>query len=373
MKYLFIAFGVLFAACTLRSQNPNCRPVIVARNGLSANLLPINTDADPETDGLGIRVKATDFVRSCSSPCGATSFKYRIRRAADGTGIPADSTLLFTCEELHQQEVEVWAIDPQGNVSYVTSYLDVQDNFKQCEKAVPPILPSCNQDGMAPTLLAIHGLALNIIPSPTGGTARVLASDFVFSKSDNCNGPIIQRIRKSGQGTGVPTTTALDFGCAELGQQEVEVWAGDLKGNWVYALSYVVLQDNDNSCDKFFEIGCSPDRIPVALEALNGLSAILGANGRVTLRVEDWVRKRTENCSVPVALRIRKVNNSLPGLPAPTSTTVEFTCEELGQQEVEIWSRDLAGNWSYTAAYVIVQDNAGVCGQMKGGASESRK
>lgn len=370
MQHLFFVFAILCLAPSLAAQNPNCRPVIVAYNGLATTLLPINTDADPETDLIGVRVKATDFIRYCSSPCGAKGFQYRIRKVGEGVGFPADSTVLFTCEEQFTQEVEIWASDPQGNMAFVLVYIVIQDNLEKCNGQVQPILPNCSSDAMRPTLLALHGLSANIVPSATGGTARVAASDLVLSRNDNCPGPIPLRIRKSGQGTGVPTTASVSFNCNELGVQEVEIWTGDLQKNWTYVNTYVFVQDNGlNSSDcKVATPGCSPDKIPMAIELLNGLAVNIAASGRVKLRATDWLRKRTDNCSVPVALRISKTwdETSAP----PMGTEVEFTCAELGQQEVKVWSRDLAGNWSYAVSYVIVQDSYGSCGQMKSNRSD---
>ncbi len=369
MQHLFFAFLLLSFAHSIAAQNPNCRPTIVVHNGLAATLQPLNTDADPETDMVGIRVKATDFLRSCTTACGVTDFKYRIRKVGNGSGIPADSTVLFTCADMGTQEVEVWAIDPQGNADFALTYILVQDNLGQCGAPVQLLLPGCSSDVMRPTLLTINGLSTNIVPSATGGTARVSAGDLVLSRTDNCSNSIPLRIRKRGQGTDVPTTTSVSFNCTELGIQEVEVWAGDLKKNWTYAITYVFVQDNGlNGSDcKVVTPGCSPDLTPMAIELLNGLSVNIGASGRVKLRAEEWLRKRTDNCSVPVSLRIRREGDLL------LNTTGEFDCSSLGTQEIEIWSRDLAGNWSFAKSYVIVQDNIGNCGQMKSRSTEPKK
>jgi len=114
MRHLLLAFTFLHFAGFLAAQNPACRPVIITQNGLAAPLAPLNTDADPETDEIGLVLKATDFLRSCHSPCGATSFQYRIRRVGFGTafGVPQDTTVRFDCADLGAKEVELWAIDP---------------------------------------------------------------------------------------------------------------------------------------------------------------------------------------------------------------------------------------------------------------------
>lgn len=368
MRHLILAFALFCLAYPLTAQNPNCLPVLIARNGLAATLLPLNHDADPETDVVGIRVKATDFVRFCTSPCGNDEFEYRIRKinVGWGTSIPADTAVLFTCNDLGVQELEIWAVDQQGNASYALTYINVQNNLGQCSQPpAQPILSSCSPDVMRPTLLVHNGLAINLLPSATGGTARVSPGDFVLSRADNCAGPIRLRIRKAGQGTGVPTATSLSFNCADLGTQPVDIWAGDSKGNWTFATTYVVVQDNgilESDCKKILPT-CSPDQIPAAVELLDGLTANVGANGQVEMRAEYWLRRRTDNCGTPAIFRIRK---AYTGTGAPTSNTVKFDCSNLGQQEVEIWSRDLADNWSFTRSYVIVQDNLGHCGPIQG-------
>jgi len=229
----------------------------------------------------------------------------------------------------------------------------------------------CQPDGLAPALVLHNGLAVNIAPSVTGGAARVLASDFVASKADNCSNSVRLRIRRAGMGTGVPATNALTFTCSDLGFPEVEIWAGDLKGNWTRAITYAFVQDNEvsgSNC-KVLASDCASDQIPATMEILNGITAPIGANGRLSLRVEEWMHKRTDNCGISVALRIRRPEWGAEGTP-PTTTQVEFTCSDLGTQEVEIWSRDLAGNWGYVQSYVIVQDNSGSCGQMQGDAED---
>lgn len=74
MRHLLLTFTILHFAGFLAAQNPNCRPVIIAQNGLAAPVAPLNTDADPEADEIGLVLKVTDFLRSCYSSCGATSF-----------------------------------------------------------------------------------------------------------------------------------------------------------------------------------------------------------------------------------------------------------------------------------------------------------
>jgi hypothetical protein len=41
---------------------------------------------------------------------------------------------------------------------------------------------------------------------------------------------------------------------------------------------------------------------------------------------------------------------------------VTYTCDDLGQQPVEIWVTDAAGNQDFCETFIVVQDNMGVCG-----------
>jgi hypothetical protein len=367
MRHLLLAFTLLHFAGFLAAQNPNCRPIIIARHGLAAPVAPLNTDADPEAEELGLVLKATDFLRSCYSPCGAASFQYRIRRAGFGTvvGVPQDSTVRFDCANVGSNEVELWAVDPQGNAAFAQTYVIVQDEQNLCDLPPQSFSTGCQPDGLAPSFVLHNGLAVNITPSASGGSARVLASDFVASRADNCSNFVRFRIRKLGAGTGVPATNSVTFTCQDVGFQEVEVWAGDLKGNWTRAITYALVQDtgiNGSDC-KVLASDCASDQIPATLEILNGFCVPIGVSGKVSMRVEEWLHKRTDNCGPSVALRIRKAGTAEG---PPTSTQVEFACVDLGTREVEIWSRDLAGNWGYVLTYVIVQDNLGACGQMQG-------
>ena len=64
--------------------------------------------------------------------------KYGIRKCGTGTGFPADSdgnpitNVVFTCDEVGTQCVELWAIDLAGNADYCETYVIVQDNAGNC-------------------------------------------------------------------------------------------------------------------------------------------------------------------------------------------------------------------------------------------------
>jgi len=115
------------------------------------------------------------------------------------------------------------------------------------------------KDCKAPTVVCINGLAVNIMPT---GMIPMWASDFLKYTEDNCT-PVSKLkigIRKVGQPDGQGNTTgfprdaagnpqtSVNFTCAELGQQEVELWSIDLAGNADFCKTYIIIQDNNGNC-----------------------------------------------------------------------------------------------------------------------------
>ncbi|MEZ4965899.1 MAG: HYR domain-containing protein [Saprospiraceae bacterium] len=116
------------------------------------------------------------------------------------------------------------------------------------------------KDCKAPTVVCLNGLSVNIMPTQM---VQLWASDFLQYAEDNCTPPtatvpgpnqLVFAIRKAGQGTGFPTNpdgspqTNVVFTCAELGTQEVELWAMDMAGNADFCQTTVDVQDNLGNC-----------------------------------------------------------------------------------------------------------------------------
>ncbi|HMX41290.1 MAG TPA: hypothetical protein PKD78_13220, partial [Saprospiraceae bacterium] len=109
------------------------------------------------------------------------------------------------------------------------------------------------KDCKAPTVVCKNGLSVNIMPT---GMISMWASDFLQYTEDNCTPS--QRIgigiRKAGSGTGFPVDalgnplTSVTYTCADIGQQEVELWGIDLAGNADFCQTYIIVQDNAGIC-----------------------------------------------------------------------------------------------------------------------------
>ncbi len=109
------------------------------------------------------------------------------------------------------------------------------------------------KDCKAPTVVCLNGLSVNIMPTQM---IQLWVTDFLQYAEDNCT-PVNQlkyAVRKSGTGTGFPLDaqgqpiTNVVFTCADLGTQQVELWAIDASGNADYCETYVIVQDNNGNC-----------------------------------------------------------------------------------------------------------------------------
>lgn len=101
---------------------------------------------------------------------------------------------------------------------------------------------------------------------------------------------------------------------------------------------------------------------------LNGLSvSIMPSTLSVTIWAKDFISKGVDNCTPESKLKytIKKVNSVTP-LP-PTDSSIEFTCNDLGTQAVEVWACDESGNCDFCTTYIIVQDNMKSCPPSSGG------
>jgi hypothetical protein len=114
---------------------------------------------------------------------------------------------------------------------------------------------------------------------------------------------------------------------------------------------------NESHCTEAFEI---KDCKKPSVVCLNGLSVNLMPDGTITLWASDFVQYVSDNCT-PEALIQLGIRKSGAGNGFPLDASVQFSCNDLGTQTVQLWAKDLAGNADYCETYVIVQDNAGVC------------
>lgn len=99
---------------------------------------------------------------------------------------------------------------------------------------------------------------------------------------------------------------------------------------------------------------------------LNGLSVNIMPTQLITLWATDFLQYMEDNATPAgqLLIGIRKAGTGM-GFPVNNNgipeTSVTFDCDELGEQFVEVWSQDAAGNADFCQTYVLVQDNLNNC------------
>jgi hypothetical protein len=114
----------------------------------------------------------------------------------------------------------------------------------------PVVLKDC----APPTILCQNGISVSLMPNQM---IQLEASDFLLSIQDNISPTALLNIgiRKAGNGTGFPVdangnlVTSVNFDCAELGLQGLELWGIDLQGNARYCETTVTISDDLNACN----------------------------------------------------------------------------------------------------------------------------
>ena len=164
-------------------------------------------------------------------------------------------------------------------------------------------------DDMAPTVTVTP--ATLILDSD--GLALLDTLDVVTDTTDNCDGDITVDLNMT------------TFSCNDLGDNEVMVTATDAAGNETTTTIMVTVVDNEAP---------SVTVIPTTL--------ILDSDGLAILDTLDVVTDTTDNCVDGVTVSLDITN---------------FTCDNLGDNEVMVTATDAAGNETIAAVMVTVVDN----------------
>ncbi|MEZ4991464.1 MAG: T9SS type A sorting domain-containing protein [Saprospiraceae bacterium] len=123
------------------------------------------------------------------------------------------------------------------------------------EKRIPFEVIDCK----APTPVCLNGLAVELMPVipvvdmngdgvPDPGAVTVWASDFIASPITDCTGDVIYSINRVGEPK-VKDQTGLVLTCYDDATTLIEIWAYDGAGNSDLCETYVLVQDNQVSCN----------------------------------------------------------------------------------------------------------------------------
>lgn len=108
---------------------------------------------------------------------------------------------------------------------------------------------------------------------------------------------------------------------------------------------------NITSCEYLFTVQDCKAPTPVCF---HGLTANLVNEGVVELWASDFNQESYDNCTEMDDLKL-----SFSSDPDDFGRT--YTCDDIGEQRVELWVTDEEGNQSYCVTYVVIQDNLNIC------------
>lgn len=112
------------------------------------------------------------------------------------------------------------------------------------------------KDCIAPTISIFNGLAIDMPSSQEFDFTATLLDNGSF---DNCGiEQFLIHMPALGPGQTAPpvaATSSIPLNCDHLGTQTLDFWVSDNAGNWTYTSTYIVVQNNLNSCPtETFEI-----------------------------------------------------------------------------------------------------------------------
>ena len=239
MKHVSLTLFGLLCAFMLSASNP---PTVVCINGMLVNLMP---------NGETI-IWTSDVLQYAEDDETAFTFlEFGMRIEGTGSGFPLDAvgnaqaSITFTCQQLGENNVELWARDAEGNTSLCLTQVIINDNGNYC--------PANPIDSIPPSVVTSDYTAANVNAS---GTIAMEALQLVEFAWDNATPGFLlaYALRIEGTGSGFPIDAAgnpqniLNFDCEALGVHVVEVWARDQSGNANFVLTTLEITDVDDVC-----------------------------------------------------------------------------------------------------------------------------
>lgn len=98
-------------------------------HGLSTNLMPMDTDGDGTADWGMVVIRPEMFDAGSDHPCGNT---FQLAFSSD----TAENSLVFDCNDIGTQDIELWVIDENGLTDFCPTYIIIDDNNDVCPEGV---------------------------------------------------------------------------------------------------------------------------------------------------------------------------------------------------------------------------------------------
>jgi hypothetical protein len=134
---------------------------------------------------------------------------------------------------------------PVGETKIFYEVSDLCGNKSCCETTVRV------EDLKPPSPICMVGLTVNLALMNGIITSKVEAERISVRSFDNCTSPTDLKLRvrrDESAATTPPLDSILTFGCNDLGQQMVQLWAIDTNGNFDFCRTVITVQDNKDLC-----------------------------------------------------------------------------------------------------------------------------
>jgi hypothetical protein len=326
------------------SSNPECQVVV---NGGSFDGHTTNDDvewpADITLDGCGLGLLPADL--EANGAVNINNVRPRIfEDECDLVGMTYDDTELPITDGACRKVLRLWKVydwcrfdednfdpnDPDTGFEY--GYYEYVQIIKVIDNDGPVITSSCDDVSFC-----------SYDPNCALGTATLLlsATDECTADGDLNYSYVIDAFNDGGND--IPGTGSDASGNYPIGTHKITWTVEDGCGN-------------TSTCNYLFVISDCKAPTP---NLLNGIATDLMENCQIQLWADDWDNPSSpsfDNCGIEEW--VAYTPSLGPGQVAPpASASFGVTFTSVGTHTVDIWIKDVNGNWAYVSTYVLVQDN----------------
>lgn len=132
-------------------------------DGLAIPLMGIDTDNDGLVDDGMIEIWASDFDHGSYHPCYPDE-ELIFSFSSD----PNETSRVFTCAEVGENEIQIWVTDESGNQNYCTTHVDIQNNGANIPDCEPITTGSISGNISSVFNNTSSGLRLNVKATSSG-------------------------------------------------------------------------------------------------------------------------------------------------------------------------------------------------------------
>lgn len=193
--------------------NSDCAPILWADNGLITNL------SESGTLSLTISQLEKFFIPNCVPDSMQFAFSDNL----------ADTLQEFTCYNLGQQFIHLWGAGTNGNFSFVSTPVFVQDNMEFCDGMPSP--------GCIPIPIIKNGLLINTLPNQV---VSIHAQKFNLNSYSPCTPNETLHFSFSND----ISDTLRHFSAIDVGNENLKIWMTDGEGNQNYIATFLNVQFN---------------------------------------------------------------------------------------------------------------------------------